>query len=231
MNNTVFSPKILIVDDYPANLVAMKKLLSACDAELHTASSGKEALALVAAQSFSLLLLDVQLPVMNGFEMAEIIRSDHKNATIPIIFLTAESTQRQDIFQGYESGAVDYIIKPFEPEILLSKVNFFLELSRQKNEKEKASFKLLQEIQRRRSAEEEKDKLIETLENALSEIKTLQGILPICAKCKSIRNDEGLWQKVENYISDHSEAEFSHGLCESCCQELYGKEEWYKKEE
>ena len=69
----------------------------------------------------------------------------------------------------------------------------------------------------------------EQLQKALGEIKTLKGILPICASCKSIKDDKGYWQKVETYISKHSEAEFSHGLCENCSVKLYGNEDWYKK--
>lgn len=76
-------------------------------------------------------------------------------------------------------------------------------------------------ISRRRQAEQQKDDLIERLKQALDEVKTLQGIIPICASCKSIRDDKGYWQKVESYIQNHSDAVFSHGLCQECIRKIY----------
>jgi len=75
------------------------------------------------------------------------------------------------------------------------------------------------------------EKINNELQKALTEIKVLQGILPICASCKKIKDDKGYWHKVESYITDHSEAQFSHGLCEECSEKLYGDEDWFKKEE
>jgi len=86
-----------------------------------------------------------------------------------------------------------------------------------------------QKIRQRTLYGEEREKLIEELQEALTEIKTLQGILPVCSRCKKIRTEEGSWQLMENYVSQHSEAVFSHTLCEPCEDELYGDEDWYKK--
>ncbi|WP_028584939.1 PAS domain S-box protein [Desulfogranum mediterraneum] len=85
------------------------------------------------------------------------------------------------------------------------------------------------DISERRQTEQERKKLVEELQKALSEIKTLQGIIPICSHCHKIRNDKGYWQQVDQYISEHSEAEFSHGICTDCFAELYGDQEWYER--
>lgn len=137
-------PKILIVDDRPENLLAMKKVLDKVQAELYTASSGNEALSLIISNEFALILLDVQMPGMDGFETAEIIRSSDYATTTPIIFVTAISKERRHVFRGYDSGAVDYIFKPIEPKILQSKVAIFLELDVQRKALALASEELLQ---------------------------------------------------------------------------------------
>ncbi len=127
-------PKILIVDDQKANLLALNALLTELDANVLQASSGNEALFESLNHDFALVLLDVQMPVMDGFEVAEIMRSNNKTKHVPIIFLTAISKEKKNVFKGYESGAVDYLFKPLEPDILLSKVRVFLELYQQKME-------------------------------------------------------------------------------------------------
>ena len=121
-------PKILIVDDRPANLVAMKKMLSAVTAELVFAGSGNEALALTLQYKFALCLLDVMMPEMDGFETADLMRQNDATMGMPIIFVTAMDKSDKHIFQGYASGAVDYLYKPVIKEILLAKVRVFLEL-------------------------------------------------------------------------------------------------------
>ncbi len=126
-------PAILIVDDREANLLALESLLESCNAKIYTATSGNEALSLLLELSFSLVLLDVQMPDMDGFEVAEIMRSNPQTQSIPIIFVTAISTEKDYIFKGYESGAVDYLTKPIEPVVLNSKVKVFLELWTEKN--------------------------------------------------------------------------------------------------
>ena len=123
---------ILIVDDRIENLFTLEKTLGGTGSEIVKAQNGNEALATTLNYNFALAVLDVQMPGMDGFELAEILRNDEKTSTIPIIFLTAYSMGETAIFKGYKSGAVDYIVKPYRPEILLSKANVFLELHRQK---------------------------------------------------------------------------------------------------
>lgn len=123
---------VLIVDDTPENLVAMEVVLEDVDCDLQTATSGNDALALLLKNDYALVLLDVQMPVMDGFEVAEIMRSHQRTANIPIIFVTAISKEDRFVRQGYKTGAVDYLFKPIDPVVLQSKVNFFLQLDRQK---------------------------------------------------------------------------------------------------
>ncbi|MCP4254537.1 MAG: diguanylate cyclase [Candidatus Scalindua sp.] len=123
---------ILIVDDKPANLLALRKILVKPGLNIIEASSGNDALALVLEHDFALVLLDVQMPDMDGFEVAEIMRGNDETKNIPIIFVTAISIEQKYIFEGYDKGAVDYLFKPLDPDILQSKVNIFLELHGQK---------------------------------------------------------------------------------------------------
>ncbi|NII56531.1 diguanylate cyclase [Luteibacter sp. SG786] len=123
-------PKILVVDDTPGNLVAMRRLLARADADIFEASSGNEALALCLDHQFALVLLDVNMPEMDGFEVAQLIsEADHLRET-PIIFVTAAYADDINRIKGYRSGAVDYIAKPIDDVILQSKVRIFLELYR-----------------------------------------------------------------------------------------------------
>ncbi len=136
---------ILIVDDHPENLVALEALLTDPGQELIRAHSGLEALRLMLHQEFALILLDVDMPVINGFETAEFIRMREKTRHTPIIFLTAVNKAEQHVFQGYSVGAVDYLTKPFIPEVLRSKVAAFVELHR-KTEEVKRQAQLLQRV-------------------------------------------------------------------------------------
>lgn len=126
--------KILLVDDQPANLVSLEAILDGEDRELIKAGSGSEGLKVLLKEDISLVLLDVQMPGMDGFEMAELMRARKDTQSIPIIFVTAISKEKQYVFKGYQVGAVDYLFKPLDPVILQSKVDFFMQLDRQRRE-------------------------------------------------------------------------------------------------
>ncbi len=113
---------ILAVDDVPANLVALEAMLKRDDVVIRKASSGEEALELLLEHEFALALLDVQMPGMNGFELAELMRGTERTRQVPIIFLTAGDADSRRQFRGYEAGAVDFILKPVQPDVLRSKV-------------------------------------------------------------------------------------------------------------
>jgi len=122
-------PSLLLVDDRPQNLLALRAILEPLGHDLVSASSGAEALrTLLDRDDFAVILLDVQMPEMDGFEVAEVIKQRDRTSTIPIIFLTALSKEEGHVFRGYEVGAVDYVFKPFDPELLRAKVAVFVEL-------------------------------------------------------------------------------------------------------
>ncbi|SHI62936.1 diguanylate cyclase domain-containing protein [Clostridium intestinale] len=122
---------ILIVDDRPENLLVLESILYNMECNIIKATSGNEALSLMFDYNFALVLLDVQMPEMDGFEIAELMRSNSRTRFTPIIFVTAISKEKKCIFKGYEVGAVDYLFKPIEPVVLQSKVKFFIELYNQ----------------------------------------------------------------------------------------------------
>jgi signal transduction histidine kinase len=126
--------KVLIVDDKQSNLFTLERILQGLDIEVIKASSGQEALRTALNNDFALAVLDVQMPGMDGYELATLLRSDSASRDVPIIFLSAVCAADPDVFRGYASGAVDFITKPFNTEVLLSKVKVFLALHDQKTE-------------------------------------------------------------------------------------------------
>ena len=119
---------ILLVDDRSENLLALEAILSSLDQTLVRATSGEEALKALLADDFAVILLDVQMPGMDGFETASHIKRRERTRDIPIIFLTAINREPQHAFRGYSAGAVDYLAKPFDPWVLRAKVSVFVEL-------------------------------------------------------------------------------------------------------
>jgi signal transduction histidine kinase len=124
--------KILLVDDRPENLLALESLLKNPTIEFRRALSGLEALELLLQHEFALAILDVQMPEMDGFELAELMRGTEQTRAVPIIFVTAGVRDRVDMFRGYDKGAVDFLHKPLDPHIVKSKVQVFIELAYQK---------------------------------------------------------------------------------------------------
>ncbi|OLT27876.1 response regulator receiver protein [Nocardiopsis sp. CNR-923] len=119
---------ILLVDDREENLIALEAALTSLDQNLVRASSGEEALKHLLGTDFAVILLDVVMPGMDGFETAAHIKQREKTKDVPIIFLTAQEVDRHEVFRGYASRAVDYLLKPFDPWVLRSKVEVFVEL-------------------------------------------------------------------------------------------------------
>jgi len=126
--------KCLLVDDLEENLLALCGLLQRDDVELLTARSGSEALELLLVHDVALAFLDVQMPDMDGFELAELMRGSDRTRHVPLIFVTAGARERQRVFKGYESGAVDFIYKPIESHILQNKADVFFQLYRQRQQ-------------------------------------------------------------------------------------------------
>jgi len=124
--------RILVVDDVEENLVALEALLRRDDVDIVTARSGTDALELILQHEFALAFIDVQMPEMDGFELAELMRGAERSKYIPIIFLTAGTREMQRVFRGYESGAVDFLFKPVDPQILRHKTDTFVVLDQQR---------------------------------------------------------------------------------------------------
>ena len=192
-------PLILIVDDVSENVEILYSVLEQDNYRFAIALNAAEMYKAIEKEVPDLILLDVMLPDGDGFSLAEDILSVHSERYLPIIFITARA-HLADKVKGFQSGGVDYITKPFDEAEVSVRVKTHVEL---------------------KLARERQAVLIQQLQQALEEVKQLRGIIPICAHCKKIRNDDGFWMQVEHYISDHSEAEFSHGLCPACMNKMY----------
>ena len=180
--------KILIVDDKKENLIALRHVLSGMDVELVEATSGNQALAATFDHQFAVAILDVQMPGMSGYELAEHLRGDEKTIKIPILFLTAHSGDEQDIFKGYEAGGIDYLTKPYSPEVLRGKLKIFLEIDRYRRGLEilvaERTRELEQKLVEQKVAEEEKQVLQQRFQQA-----PLQSAIFNSANFSSIATD------------------------------------------
>lgn len=145
---------ILIVDDIRANILALKKVLQLHGLEADSAESGEEALKKILKKDYSLIIMDVQMPVMDGFEVVEILAGSNRTKDIPVIFLSAVNKEKRFISRGYETGGVDYITKPVDPDLLILKVKSFLRLYEQTQELKSMKDLLSKEIEIRKEAQE-----------------------------------------------------------------------------
>src|SRR5882672_1750281 len=169
--------KILLVDDQPENLLSAEAVLESLGQQIIKAESGREALRHLLNQDFAVILLDIMMPGMDGFETATLIRQRDRSRHTPIIFLTALGRSDEHMRQGYNLGAVDYMLKPFVPEILRSKVSVFVELNRksqlleqQSDLLEKRNIELVEAMHRSQCAEDEIKALNRHLEHRLDEL-------------------------------------------------------------
>ncbi|MCP4689578.1 MAG: response regulator [Desulfobacterales bacterium] len=181
---------ILIIDDDQKNIQVLASALEENGYEYALFLEGDKALKYLRNEKPDLILLDILMPGMDGYEVCREIKRDNTNKNIPIIFLTAK-TEMEDLVKGFDLGCVDYIRKPFQIPEMLARVKTYIGYKR-----------------------------------ALDEINTLRGIIPICVKCKKVRDDEGLWGRVELYIEAHSDASFSQGMCPECMEKCYGSHAW-----
>lgn len=158
------SVNILIVDDLPENLIALEALIRRDDLAVHAASSGDEALALLLEHEFALALLDVQMPGMNGFELAELMRGTERTRRIPIVFVSAAGRGLNHAFKGYEAGAVDFLHKPLDGYAVNSKVAVFVEMYLQRSE-------MRRQVEALEAARREQQALLEKLNAAQLELE------------------------------------------------------------
>jgi DNA-binding response OmpR family regulator len=187
--------RILLADDDLISRLMLESMLVKWGYEVVLACDGSEAWQILEGESApKLAVLDWIMPGMDGVEICRRLRKDSRDSTLYIILLTAKDS-KEDIVSGLRAGANDFVSKPFDNEELHARVQVgerFVEL------------------------QTKLDARIKELQEALAHIKTLQGILPICSYCKNIRDDKKYWQKLESYISKHSEAQFSHSICPEC---------------
>lgn len=194
--------KILIAEDEVFSRNVLRRVLIGWGHEVVEASDGEQAWkALCDDLGPRLALLDWVMPKMAGIDVVRSVRESawSRERYVYLILLTQRDS-KEDLVKGLASGADDYVVKPFDHNELRVRIR---------------SGQRIVELQ---------SELAQTnaeLRNALAQVKKLSGFLPICAHCKKIRDDAGYWKRIEEYISEHSEAEFSHGICPQCAAELY----------
>ena len=187
--------KILVAEDQAVSRHILSASLRKWGYEVEAVESGTHAWEILQGKEAPhLAILDWLMPGMDGVEICRRLRAHPGTRPVYIILLTARSGQ-EDKIRGLQSGADDYITKPFDREELRARVQVGIRV-----------LELQGALAQR----------VRELEEALSRVKQLQGLLPICSYCKKIRNDRNYWQQVEGYISDHSQAQFSHGICPEC---------------
>lgn len=193
---------VLVVDDYAGNVFLSTTLLTTAGYKVLEATTGKECLDTVHTHRPDLILLDVMLPDMSGIEICRQIKTNENLKNIYIILVSGIQVSSEHQADGLGIGADGYITRPISNKEFLARV--------QAGERIKRAEDTLREREREQQA------LILQLQEALSEIRTLKGCIPICAWCKKIRDDKGSWDQLEAYISKHTDASFSHGLCPEC---------------
>jgi DNA-binding response OmpR family regulator len=165
------------------------------DYRIMAAKTGDQALKAVQGDILpDLILLDIMMPGIDGYEVCRQLKQHDKIQDIPVIFVTAV-TEMEDAARGFDVGAVDFIQKPLNPVMVKARVALHLKLHQ----------------------------TVRELKSALSEVKKLSGLLPICIYCKKVRDDSGYWNKIEEYIHEHSDAKFSHGICQECMETHYSE--------
>jgi sigma-B regulation protein RsbU (phosphoserine phosphatase) len=202
--------RILIADDEPLSRSMLLRVLNSWGHEVIDVKDGSEAWdVLRSGTGPQMALLDWIMPEMDGVEVIRRVReSVSTQQRYTYMILLTQKGSKEEVVQGLGSGADDYMVKPFDPNELRVRIR---------------SGERILELQ------SELVTVNKELQDALAQVKKLSGLLPICASCKKIRDDEGYWQQIEGYIRTHSEADFTHGICPDCAvklyPDLYGKEE------
>jgi sigma-B regulation protein RsbU (phosphoserine phosphatase) len=196
--------RALIADDDRITTAILTATLQRWNIDAMVANDGGAAWEILTGRDVpSLAIVDWMMPSVDGLELCRRIRRDPARAHMYVILLTGRD-HRADVVAGLEAGADDYIVKPFDPDELRARVQVGIRVL------------TLQE----RLA----DRVV-ALEQALARVKTLQGLLPICSYCKRIRGDDRYWQQVDAYLVEHTDAQFTHGICPPCSDKLFAEME------
>ena len=202
---------ILLLDDHRENLIALEAILEAPGRNLVMATTGNEALQLALKHDFALALLDVQMPDMDGFEVAELLRQNRKTKNIPIIFVTAISKESKYVFKGYECGAVDYLFKPLDQQILTAKVEVFLDLDMQRR-------KLQQAVVQMKRLKDENERLLQAIGDGVLGTDE-QGIItfanPAAATVLAMKRESLTGQPVDKLLFRNPEGQVCWSWAES----------------
>jgi len=191
--------QVLIAEDDRVTGEILARTLQRWDFDTAVVGNGAQAWEhLRAATIPTLAILDWMMPGMDGTEVCRRVRKELPLANMYLLLVTARES-RGDVIAGLDAGADDYVIKPFDPDELRARVAVGVRI-----------LTLQQKLAER----------VEELQTALSNVKQLRGLLPICSYCKRIRGDDQYWQQVEGYIAAHSDAQFSHGICPSCYETI-----------
>jgi DNA-binding NtrC family response regulator len=183
---------ILLIEDNAGQRKTLLDILNAKGYETFAAADGAEGLSFLQNHPVDLVLTDLGLPDMSGIDILREVKAGYPD--IQLIILTGSATFDSAV-DATNLGAFSYLLKPYDIELLLLNI---------------------QRANEKRQAEEDRERLIQELKNALAQVKQLQGILSICMYCKKIKVDEDSWQQLERYITEHSEADFSHCICPEC---------------
>jgi DNA-binding response OmpR family regulator len=197
-----------VVDDAGENRALLAALLRRAGFDADEAGSGEEALRAAAARPPDVVLLDVVMPGLDGFETCRRLKALPGCDDVPVVFVTAMSEVDAKV-RAFEAGGVDHVAKPFDPREVVARVHAQASLTQLRRA-------LAAERAALGARNAELQRVVAELRSALAQVKTLSGLLPICAHCKRIRDDHGYWHRVESYVSDHSPAQFTHGICPRC---------------
>lgn len=235
--------QILVVEDSFTQAMYLKQILINKEYDVDVSHNGEEALSVLKKKKPHIVVSDVLMPEMDGYELCNKIKSNENLKDIPVILLTTLSDP-EDIIKGLKAGADHFITKPYEEDFLLSHIQYILinkELRKggvadlgmeiyfggQKYFLTSNRIQILDLLFSTYEAIIHKNKELENLNRKLQEsirtIKQLKGLIPICSECKKIRNDKGFWQQLEVFLQAHSNIEFTHGLCPECEKKYYDK--------
>ena len=190
---------VMVVDDDLFSRSSLTRFLTKHGYRVCEAEDGARALALLNSCPADLILLDMDMPVMDGIETCKRLRQFDEFVDVPVLMITGLDDD-ESIDQAFAVGATDYLTKPFHWTVLRNRVKY-----------------LITQLH----AERDQRRLLKELSEALDKVKSLTGLLPICASCKKIRDDDGYWQEVETYMGEHAELKFTHGICPQCQEKLY----------